>query len=59
MTYIASLCSDPVFPAFAGVSLRVVWAMRSCMCFPRVRGGEPIKFSDRRKYYEFSPRSRG
>ena len=48
-----------VFPASAGVILAQAGLMPSFLCFPRIRGGDPVFFMADKNGCAFSPHPRG
>ncbi len=48
-----------LFPAYAGVILRVTAGNYSCYAFPRIRGGDPSKTYGLVVQPGFSPHTRG
>ena len=48
-----------LFPACAGVILDIKRAIPPSLPFPRIRGGDPMMYSDYGKVANFSPHMRG
>ena len=59
LVYGIDLSQTKVFPAYAGMSLRIVWEDRLHRCFPRLRGDEPGEYQGWFNSNRFSPPTRG